>query len=311
MQMWRGIPVSILLHAIIVAGGTIAWPYFGPREREMAFVAVPIELLELSDETNVAASLARDEPEEDDTPEPPPLQDLLEQTDVLPDEEVVEADEPTAREEAPDPAPAQDEEEVILPEDAPEEEPEPAEEEATEEDPAEETPAEPEPVRVDPEPEPDPLDSLLSESANLFDKQRQERASAPPSQPRRDLQDESRQVVDRRSAGDRTGNTQSVVNMLYAQLYLCWDDVDDLPNPERLNVTLRMQLRPDGSLDGQVRLVSPSRPPIGDRAMGVAIERALRAVRKCAPYRLPPEALDDYEAWRTVVLNIGPAFRGQ
>lgn len=311
MQMWRGIPVSILLHAVIVAGGTIAWPYFGPRYQEIEFVAVPIELLELSDETNVTASLAREEPEEEDAPEPPPLQELLEQTDVLPDEEVVEDDEPTAREEQPDPAPAEAEEEVILPEDAPEEAPEPAEEETPEEPPAEDEPAEPEPVRVDPEPEPDALDSLLSESANLFDKQRQERPAAPPAQPVRELQDETRQVVERRGAGDRTGNTQSVVNMLYAQLYICWDDVDDLPNPERLNVTLRMRLNPDGSLDGPVRLVKPTRAPIGDRAMGVAIERALRAARKCAPYRLPPEAMDDYEEWRNVVLNIGPAFRGQ
>ena len=37
---------------------------------------------------------------------------------------------------------------------------------------------------------------------------------------------------------------------------------------------------------------------------GLAVDLALRAVRKCEPYKLPE---DSYEQWKDIVVTIGPA----
>ena len=123
------------------------------------------------------------------------------------------------------------------------------------------------------------------------------------------LVDETQVKEPRKGVGDRSRETAQVEAMIASQMSICWDDVIDLPNPERLNVIIRVALNEDGSLDGDVQLVEPRRSPIGDRPMRVAIERALRAARKCAPYRLPKEAQTSYEGgWDVINFRIGKGF---
>ena len=87
--MWRGAPASLLLHAAVVFGGTVAWPYLSPpRTAEM--VIVPIELVSVAPTTNIAPSVKREEPEEpDEEAEEPPLteEDIPPEEDSIPDEE--------------------------------------------------------------------------------------------------------------------------------------------------------------------------------------------------------------------------------
>ena len=109
----------------------------------------------------------------------------------------------------------------------------------------------------------------------------------------------------RRGVGDRSRETARIEALIYSQMVECWETVLDQPNYERLQVTVRFRLKEDGSLDGDVELVNPRRVPIGDRPMRVATERALRAARKCAPYRIPKDALISYDEWKNVVLDIG------
>ena len=63
-----------------------------------------------------------------------------------------------------------------------------------------------------------------------------------------------------------------------------------------------MKLKLDGTLDGSAELVSPRARPVG--RSGLAVDLALRAVRKCEPYKLPE---DSYEQWKDIVVTIGPA----
>lgn len=300
--MLRGLPVSILLHAGIVAAGSIVLPRLGqPLEQEAAIV--PIELVTVSEMTNIAPRIER-ETEEPESEEPPPLEDYLEDLDTVepPEEDATE-------------------EEVLAPEEAPpppqEAEPEPVPEDDSEEEPPQEPEAEPEP---DPEPEretplieqepEDPLAAVLGDASNLFDKTPREPQRAPPQAPEPELEDEQpRRSTERAGAGERTGNTAAVETLITSQLTYCWDDVDDLPNPERLNVTVRIQLNRDGTLKRDAELVRPARMPIGDRPMQVAIERALRATRKCAPYRIPEQALEYYADWSDVTINFGQGMR--
>ncbi|MEO0466945.1 MAG: hypothetical protein AAF216_10400 [Pseudomonadota bacterium] len=298
--MFRGLPASIVLHAAVIGAGYVVLPSLS-RPVPASVEIVPIELVTISDTTNIAPRIEREVPEEPE--EPPRLEDYLDDVDSIPDEAIVEEDVLAAEQIVPE---AETTEPVIIPDEPLEEEPEPEPE-------PEDTSPKPEPDRplLEPEPEVDPLDNILGDASNLFDRTPRDQSKSPPPPPDdTELEDEQPGATqDRRGAGDQSGNTASVIAMIQAQMFVCWTDVDDLPNPERLNVTVRIVLNRDGTLKEDARLVNPARPPIGDRAMGVAIDRALRAVRTCAPYRLPEEAQDNYDDWDEVTLNIGPAFR--
>lgn len=295
--MLRGLPVSILLHAGIVAAGSIVLPRLGqPLDQQVT--VVPIELVTFSEITNIAPQIER-EAEEPEPDEPPPLEEFLEDLDTIdpPAEEEPQEEEVLAPEEAP-PPPEETEEEAATEDEAEEEAPEEAPEEGERDTPL-----------IEQEPE-DPLKSVLGDASNLFDRTPREPQRAPVKAPEAELEDEQPVTTTARSgAGERTGNTAAVESLIVSQLSYCWDDVVDLPNPERLNVTVRIELNRDGTLKSDAELVRPARMPIGDRPMQVAIERALRASRKCAPYRIPEQALEYYSDWSEVTINFGQAMR--
>ena len=295
--MLRGLPASLVLHAAIIGGGSIVLPTLA-RDISVESVVVPIELVAVSDITNIAPQVERDEPEPE--PEtPPPLEDFLEDLDTIPPELT-------------DPEP-NDEEDVAAAPPQPEDPPEPdvVQDPDVKPDEPEDPPEQPDDRPVLEDPPDDPLSDILGDADNLFDRTpRDPPKAAPVTAPTETLKDETPvQTPPRRGAGERTDNTARVEAFLGRQLFLCWDDVDDLPNPERLNVTFKMTLNRDGTIKSGPTLVDPARAPIGDRAMGVAIDRALRAARRCAPYRLPEDANDYYDEWDEVTLNLGPAFR--
>ncbi|OYW89297.1 MAG: hypothetical protein B7X53_03355 [Hyphomonas sp. 34-62-18] len=107
---------------------------------------------------------------------------------------------------------------------------------------------------------------------------------------------------DQQGAGARTGATASLQAALRRQIGECWATVDDLPPEHQINVTISVQLARDGSLISS-KLVTPSSRPVG--RSGIAVDRALLAVRKCGEtnYRLPPE---DYELWKDISVTLGP-----
>lgn len=86
----------------------------------------------------------------------------------------------------------------------------------------------------------------------------------------------------------------------------CWQMPTDLPNPQRLQVTVAFELNPDGSLRGAPRVISP-RNYVFDADMTVAAARALRAVRDCAPYPFPADEIvgQNYDTWDELELRFG------
>ncbi len=301
--MLRGLPASILFHAAILVGGSLAWPYIA-TPIETNYVAVPIEIVELGAMASQRPQVER-KPEE--TPEEEPAQvpeePFFEEPEIAEpaEEETLPPEEQFAAEETP--PPPEPEETVSLPEESEPEAPDESEEEA------------PEPEEEVLREAPDPLEDILDFAEETFDQDLLDKTpddARRTAQPRPELTDEQPEETPSEAqlgAGDRLRNQQSVINLIRVQMEVCWDNVVDLPNPERLNVTVRMELNRDGTIRNDVRLVKPPRPPIGDRPMQQAIERALRATRKCAPYRLPEDALASYEDWKDVTLNIGPGFQ--
>lgn len=296
--MIRGLPASIMLHAAVIGAGYIAWPYVATSVTEDEFVVVPVELVDVGEMTNVAPVIEPQEPEEEELepePEPEPEEDEDLPVEDIPDERDIPVDEvETAREAAPP-----EEEDDILPNFEAEAD---EQEEAPPEEPKEERPATPNPKRNS-----SALDNLLNSAESTFQSERETRRETQA--PRRETppREETPAPQEQRAgAGERTANTVRIEQLLYNQIYPCWDGVGDQPEPERLNVSMRARLDAEGNvLD--LDLVRPSRAPIGDRPMQLAIERAQRAVQKCQPYRLPR---DDYDLWKEANINLGPAFTG-
>ncbi len=107
----------------------------------------------------------------------------------------------------------------------------------------------------------------------------------------------------RQAFGGQEALTVSERDALRAQLRECWRSPVDMPNPERLIVRVRIELNRDGSLARQPQPVSPANPASADPPLRVAAENALRAVRVCAPFTLPPEK---YERWREIIFTFDP-----
>ena len=297
--MIRGVTVSALVHASVLAVAVISWPpadfdcdrQIDQLRRERPGISaveivmqlpqcaassdLPIDFVEIARLSDVAP-MRRNEtvrpPEPERPPEPPPP--------------------PVEAKPAPAPPPQQPDRVVPDPRRpdkpperaAPEKKPEPPRAPAA---PPERTPA----------PEPDDL-SFLSDFEDTL---RSKKPAAQPDPADPSEGDETQGDRDRRGAGERRGNTASLQAAMRAQIEPCWVPVSDLPPEHQIIVTVRVMLDRDGTIIGAPELVRPSARPVG--RSGIAVDRALRAVRKCAAYRLPA---DDYEEWKQIDVAIGP-----
>lgn len=79
----------------------------------------------------------------------------------------------------------------------------------------------------------------------------------------------------------------------------CWRLPGGGGGIETTVVTLRWRLRQDGTLDGEPSIVDPQGGPV----FGIAAEAAIRAVKQCTPFTLPP---DKYSAWKTIIWDFDP-----
>jgi colicin import membrane protein len=84
-----------------------------------------------------------------------------------------------------------------------------------------------------------------------------------------------------------------------AQLRQCWKLPGGGGGIETIVVTLRWRLNADGSLDGEPALEAPQSGPVYQ----IAAEAAMRAVKLCSPFTLPP---DKYAAWKMIIWDFDP-----
>ncbi len=92
-----------------------------------------------------------------------------------------------------------------------------------------------------------------------------------------------------------------------AHLTRCWRMPIDLPDPDRLVVTVQFDLNRNGTLNGQPVVTNP-RNYTFDSDMRVAAEAALRAVRTCdfSFFSDDPVVGDHYEIWRRTEFTFRP-----
>ncbi len=104
-------------------------------------------------------------------------------------------------------------------------------------------------------------------------------------------------------AGGGTLLTGDLEAALRSQIEPCWLEPANMADAARLRVVVSIDLGIDGRVLRDPILVTPSSRAGASPSLVVAIDNALRAVRDCAPFRLPP---DRYETWRQVRFSFDP-----
>lgn len=95
--------------------------------------------------------------------------------------------------------------------------------------------------------------------------------------------------------------------LVQRHLMRCWRMPIDLPEPDRLVVTVEFELDRHGNLRGQPRVTNP-RNYTFDPPMRTAAEAALRAVRTCDPYPFPDDPVvgQYFETWDQLEFTFRP-----
>jgi colicin import membrane protein len=289
--MKRGLTISAFAHALVLGWGLVA---FSARPLDAQQTeSLPVDIVSASDFTKMTAG-AKTAPQTD-APKPV-VEKVAEAKNVEdPQRKVVEKPEITTASAEPPPLPEAKPPEP-KPEKAEKNKPDPIaeaiEKEEAKKPPVQKTPLPPRrPVRKQPKFDPDRVAALL-------DKRDPQRHAAAGEQ----LNPEPTLGTAR---GRATQLSQNEIDALRAQIQRCWSPPVGARAAQELIITVQLDLNQDGTLVGEPKLVNRGTNPF----FQVAAESALRAIRRCAPYRLP---IAKYDVWRSVEVTFDPRdmFRG-
>jgi hypothetical protein len=270
--MRKGILFSATLHAGIIGATLVAWPHAVADSPSEILPAIPVELVQVADVSNIAPAVVEEPPPE---PEPPP--------------EVVEPPPPPEPEAVPEPEPEPAPEVVTAAEPEPEPEPEVAQAAP---------PQRPLGPRRRPPPRPQQREFNLDNVLALLGEREASRPPPPPAAR------EAEQPV--RGLGAQNAMTLDIRDALLNQMRECWNVPVGAPNPEQLIVQVRVFLARNGDLAQPPQLMPESRAAATRNSyMNAAAQAALRAVNICAPYRGLP--VDRYDVWREIVMTFDPS----
>ena len=279
--MKLGLPISFALHGAAIFGGLFMYKGGVPPLPETRII--PIELVTVTETTNIRAAIKAPKPEKITPPEAEPMT-LETPMENAPEE----AEAKEAPKEAPELVEVVKQAEVIVPDETALPVPDKEIEEVK--------PAEPEPPTFD-------LDKL----ASMIDRSRE---TAPEKNQQKVLQSESNNYVfaenSRAGSGEGTAMTVNEMDALQSAMYKCWRMPADAKNPEKLIVRLSVKILPDGYVQ-DVKIIDKARQRRNDPGnpfWDVAEQRAVRAVSQCGPYDFLPA--EKYSQWKDMTLNFRP-----
>jgi len=287
MQMKSGVTISTLGHAILLAWGLLS---FSARPFDAATAeSLPVDIISATDFSQMTAGVKTAPKAEAPKPvvekvadDPKPVKN--------PEAKVSEKPEIEAqKDDAPPPAPQ------VQPEKKP-----PLDEKKLDEKIAEALKKEQvKPPPAPKKPPPPKLDfSKIENKLALLDKREQRRQAATGST-----------LNSTPTLGTSTGRaaslSQSEIDALRAQIQACWNPPAGAADAKDLIVRVRLTLNQDGSLNGEPSVVNAG----AGGFFQVAAESAMRAIRRCQPYKLPAAK---YEVWKDVEVTFDPRdmFRG-
>jgi hypothetical protein len=266
--MGAGAIVSALLHGSVMALALIAWPRLMPPIELTEEIVVEADIMP-ADETNIAPQVKAE------TPPPEPVQEPTPPPPAPPETAQAEPVPPPPEEVAPAPVP----DTPVVPK------PEP-------------TPPVQRFAQVRPRAKPKPEKAAPDKFAALLDRLAKEppaeQKTAAPEKPAA-----SSRTLE--GAGAQTAMTVSEIDALRAQMMKCWNVPIGAPDPHALVLRVKVDLNQDGTVLGSPQLLDTQ--GLGDPYFRAASESAIRAVKMCAPYKLPAEK---YDAWNEVTVTFDP-----
>lgn len=289
--MKYGLPLSVLGHFIVFVSGFLFWTVT-PRTYPVRVTEISLENLQIGEVRNLSEIIEQSPDAEEETDEAP--------AEV--EDEIVEPEPPRPQETSPP------EQQDLPTESVPEliEDPIP---EPTPEPKASPTPKPtPKPTPTanvrqdDPKPKEKSFDDLLNDvAADLPDdtKKPKQLQTKPATGSLENYGDQKA----RDAAGEGTGNQGLVIDWVKATIKDrgCWRSVSDLPDWERLDVTITFQLDSRGRLSKPPTRVAPKFIPPSDQYMNIASDRAIRAIRECEPFSMPEEK---YYLWQNQDIKL-------
>ncbi len=278
--MRKGIFISAAIHATALWVGFVGLPEWWRPDPALAEQPVVVELVTISEETRAARP--KPEPAKEDKPPPNPRRRPA----------------PPKPVEAPPPPPEPETEvAAVVPETMPK--PKPPKKVAKPR-------RKPPPPRKAPEAKPEPPKRAASKKydfdadriAALIDKTPRERSAPETPEAPSEITSPDAQPLEGQPL------TLSEVDALRARIEDCWNLPAGARYAEDLVVTIRIFLNQDGSLRDAPRIVDEGRLA-GDPFFRAAAESAVRAVRKCQPFKMLP--LAKYSRWREIELTFDPS----
>jgi outer membrane biosynthesis protein TonB len=307
-----GATCSAIFHAAVMALAYWGLPWRDPINLES--VAIPVTLVQQIDERTTAQR--REEPKPQPKPEPPkPEPPKPEPPKPEPPKPEPPKPEPPKPEPPPPPAPPPPPPPPPPPRGEPKPEPKtevkpqevaeiPVPKPEAKVEPPKPEPPKPQPpqqVVRPPEPEPKKERYDFNKLAVLLDK-----TKPKPQSEETDKRSRSQQAPAASAAPSAASLadqlTMSEKDAIRAQIERCWSFDPGARDAQKLRVTVRFSLLPDGSVRGIPEIVDRAR--MNDPYFRAFAESAVRAVQKCSPLRDLPSR--KYESWRDVELTFDP-----
>ena len=294
--MYRNAAYSILFHIVLVVAGYVGLPSFTDIEHSQD-VPISVEIINVSDETNLPTKpkedpkpeVAKAEPKPKPKPPAPP---------PAPKGAVEQPPEPE-----PEPEPEVEKVAVVVPEPKPKKEAKPKPEPKPE---PKKTAAKkkraPTPIPPRRPAPPDQFASVLKTLEDLKTAPRQEKTEekAEPN-----FADMMKNALASDSPRTDLGPdlTISEKDLVKQAIKRCWNLPAGAKNAHEMLISIRMAMNPDGTVQ-QAKILDRARMG-SDPFYRTMAESALRATLdpRCQPFRLPPEK---YQRWKTMKLNFDP-----
>ena len=294
--MYRNAAYSILFHIVLVVAGYVGLPSFTDIEHSQD-VPISVEIINVSDETNLPTKpkedpkpeVAKAEPKPKPKPPAPP---------PAPKGAVEQPPEPE-----PEPEPEVEKVAVVVPEPKPKKEAKPKPEPKPE---PKKTAAKkkraPTPIPPRRPAPPDQFASVLKTLEDLKTAPRQEKKDEKPEPSFADMmKDALASDTPRTDIGPEL--TISEIDQIKRQIAPCWNLPAGAKDVHEMVISVRLAMNPDGTVQ-QVKVLGNALNH-SDPFFRTMAETAQRATldRRCQPFRLP---LDKYQRWKTMKLTFEP-----
>ncbi|MCR4378910.1 MAG: energy transducer TonB [Rhodospirillales bacterium] len=293
--MGRNVIISVLLHAVIFIVAYVGLPSFTDIP-ELVDVPISVEIVTVSDKTNIVTKPKESSAKPDVKPTPkPPAPPPAPQGAV---------------EQPPEPAPVPEtsEEKVAL---LPQPETKPKDEAKPKPEPKPEEPKKTETKKLSPAPVP-PRKPKASDQFEAVLKTLEDLKSAPtpdktkedkPVEPDFDKMMADALESDKPRTDVGAEMTISEIDLVRQQIHRCWNLPAGAKDAHEMLISIRITMNPDGTVS-TARVLDNARMAT-DPFYRTMAESALRAVLnpRCQPFKLPPEK---YERWQNMKLNFNP-----